>query len=145
MKRSIRPIIARLTWSIGVALSLTDFYPSVLFSPAALFFLFHALLLGVVIHQLIVRKDNRRQVIGKGILAIIIWLVPSLMTFFISWGYMSRFMYGEIGLNRSLLPLVVIAATSVVYGLAGWGLCRWVKSPRNEGLGFWERGQWSNY
>jgi hypothetical protein len=145
MKRSIKPIAALLTFSIGVALSLTDFYPIVLFSPVALFFLFHALLLGVVIHQLIVRKDNRRQVVGKGILAVIVWLVPSLMTFFISSEYMWGFLHDEVGSDRSLFALVVIAATSVVYGLAGWGLCRWVKNPRNEVLGFWERGSRSNY
>ena len=145
MKRSIKPIVALATFSIGSALSLTDFYPVVLFSPVAIFFLFHVLLLGVVIHGLVVRENNRSQVIGKGILAVIVWLAPSLISFFISLGYIMRFIREGTGGHKSSFALVVIAATSVFYGLLGWGLCCWVKSPGNEGLGMWERERWSNH
>jgi len=133
-----------LTFSIGLAISPIDLHAAVLFSPFAIFCLFHVVLLGVVIHQLAVREDNRSQVIGKGVLAEVVWLVSSLIVLFIRFGYMMSFIGDEPGISRSPLALVLIGATSVSYGLVGWGLFRWVRNPGNEELGMWERGHWRN-
>ena len=48
-----------------------------------------------------------------------------------------RFGDGEI--ERTPVAVVVTAVTSVVYALVGWGLFRWVRNPRNEELGTWEK------
>lgn len=140
MKQTIKPIVALLTFSIGVAVYLTDLSAAVLFSPIAVFFLFHPLLLGAVVHQLTVRENNRRQVIGKGVLAEVVWLVSAHIVLFISLGYIMSFSREETGINSLPLALIVVGATSVSYGLFGWRLFRWVRDPRNEELGIWERG-----
>ena len=128
---------------INLVRSKVDFSDVVLFSPIAIFCLFHFVLLGVVIYQLVVRQKNRAQVIGKGVLAEIVWLVPTLVVLFIIAGYIMRFLDGRS--DNSPLAMLVITATSVCYGLAGWGLFRWVASPHNEALGMWERQSWRNY
>jgi hypothetical protein len=144
MKQSLKPIVALLTFSIGVTLSRTDFYAVVLFSPLAVFFLFHVLLLGLVIHQLAVRENNRSQVIGKALLAVIVWVVPSLLVLLVSLGYMMNFSE-DTKRNGSLWAVVAVGATSGCYGLVGAGLFRWVRNPRNEGLGMWAREQLRNH
>ena len=135
----------KLAFSIGVAISQTDIHVALLFSPIAIFCLFHVVLIGVVIHQLAVREENCSQVIGKGILAEVVWLVPSLIVFFIWLGYMFSFIGDESGIDRSPWAPMVIAATSISYGLVGLGLFRWVRNPANEGLGIWEKEGWRKF
>lgn len=135
----------KLAFSNGLAVSEMDIYAAVLFSPVAIFCLFHFLLLKVVIHQLAVRERNRAQVIGKGVLAEVVWLVPTLIVLFIISGYIMSFIDEETGSDNPPLALMVIGASSVCYGLVGCGLFRWVASPDNEGLGIWKNEGWRNH
>ena len=138
----MKPVVALLTFSIGIAVSQTVLYAAVLFSPVAIFFLFHVLLLVGVVHQLAVREKNRSQVIGKGVLAEVVWLGPSLIVLCITLGYMMSLSRAESLTNSSPLALAMIGATSLAYGLIGLGLLRWVRNPGNEELGMWERESW---
>ena len=137
IKQSIKPIVSLVAFLIGVLLSKVDVYAAVIFSPFAIFLLFHLVLLVVVLRQLVVREVNRSQVIGKGILAVIVWLVPSLVVFSITLSYMIRLANEEF--ERTPFPIVVTGVTTILYGLVGWGLFRWVRNPDNEGLGIWEK------
>lgn len=85
------------------------------------------------------REIDRPQVIGKALLAEIVWVVPSLLVLFVTLSSMMKFGSKETETIDSLRALVVNGVTSVCYGLIGLGLVRWVRNPCNEELGMWER------
>jgi hypothetical protein len=132
------------SFQIALDVARDELYFAALWSPVAIFFLFHVWLLAVVIHQLAVReKHSRSQVIGKGVLAGVVWLVPSLIVLFVSLAAVWSVKRGAAG-TPSLMALLVFVVTNLLYVLSGWALFRWVKNPENEGLGMWARESFSN-
>ena len=132
----VKAIVASATFSVGAVIASINIHSMVMLSPLVIFLAFPLSIIGIVLHQLIVRKHNRRQVVGKGLIAIIMWSLPSMLAV-VSIVYSVLYYMDEVTENSSLLMLSMVVATDVICVVAGWWLCGWVKEPNNEELGMW--------
>jgi hypothetical protein len=136
----IKSAVALAAFCVGVVVASVNFYGVVMLSPLVIFIGFPLSIIGIVAHQLIVRKHNRGQVVGKGLVAIIMWSLPSMLAI-VSIVYSLLFYMDVVEENKSPLMLGMMVATDMVCVVAGWWLCGWVKNPNNEELGMWERSR----
>jgi hypothetical protein len=122
-----RLIIAILTFSIGVAVTVITDLPLALLLSLSLLFLIPLIIIGIVLYQGAYLKKEWRPAIGKGFLAIFLWLYPSIVVVLVNlFSWMNGFQARSLT-RKTLLGKLIISSFTVVYALSGFALCWWVK------------------
>jgi hypothetical protein len=95
------------------------------------------LLLYFSVYRVKILKQNWRPVLAKAIVSLVGWSALSFLTLaviFFSFIYGDRLVDTPPTLREEAEPLMIFCVLIIVYGLVGWGLCRWVKGPPSGGL-----------
>ncbi len=90
------------------------------------------LLLYFSVYRVKVLKQSWQSVLTKVIISLFAWSAFSfivLAVIFFSSVYGDRLTDAPPTPREEAEPLLVYCVLIIVYGLAGWGLCRWVKGP----------------
>jgi hypothetical protein len=126
-------IIALLTFALGVAS--TEAVTLLLASIISLLFLFGVplFIVGTVLHHGAILKSEWRPFIGKGFLAIFLWLLPSpivILANLIYWidpANREALYRVEHTMSEKVVWQLTVSIFTIVYCSVGAGLCLWVK------------------
>jgi hypothetical protein len=132
-RNGLNLIVALLTFALGVASTFAVKVPPA--STISLLFMFAvpSVIVGTVMYQGAVLGAGWRPVIGKGFLAIFLWLFPSYLVAGLNLLYwvirLDGETFGSAGPTafEALMLHAVAILFSIAYGLAGVGLCLWVR------------------
>ena len=97
-------------------------------------------ILGIFLHRVRFLKLSWKFILLKVLCAVIVWTCLSAVMLFFNFAfiYASAHVPSEAR-SEALRPVIAMLTATLVYGLAGWGLCHWVShtkdtSDRNLGL-----------
>ena len=122
-----RLIVAFLTFSIGIATTVIIDLPLALLFSLLLLFLIPLTIIGIVLYQGTYLKKEWRPAIGKGFLAMFLWLFPSKIVVLVNLFSLMDGLHAEPLSRETLMPKLIISSLTISYALVGFGLCCWVR------------------
>jgi hypothetical protein len=134
--KAFRSLIAAFALALGIASTKTAFLTFT--SIISLLFLFGVPLAIIIIatHHGVILKSECRPFIGKAFHAVFLWLLPSVIVAFLNLIYWvestdSEILYRhEPTIPAQMIGNLIIFVLTIVYCLAGIGLCLWVKRDK---------------
>jgi predicted neutral ceramidase superfamily lipid hydrolase len=85
------------------------------------------IIFGIFLHRVRVLKQSWKSILLKVLSAVIVWTCLSVLMLFFDFAfvYASAHVPPEAR-GVAVRPFISILIATLVYGLAGWGLCYWV-------------------
>lgn len=132
MRILLRILVAGLTFCIGLLSSASAKLPMTLLVSLVFFFGFPVIIGAIVVYRGALAKRQWRPAIGKGFLAVFLWLFPS--PFLLVVNLLAAFEpMGQQGVEPLTFPFnVTVVILTAAYGLVGFALCIWVWRPDKE-------------
>ena len=84
-------------------------------------------ILGVFLHRVRNLKHDWKPVLAKGIGAVAVWLLLSFVMMYVNFIFVYAGAHTSPEAPAAVMPMLILLAVTIGYGLAGWGLCYWVK------------------
>jgi ABC-type Na+ efflux pump permease subunit len=84
-------------------------------------------ILGVFLHRVRILKHDWKPVLAKGIGAVAVWLFLSFVMMYVNFIFVYSGAHTPPEARGAVMPMLILLAITIGYGLAGWGLCYWVK------------------
>ena len=128
MRIFARIMIAGLTFGFSIGLTAAAKLPLALLISLVFFFLIPLIISSIVLYQGSLLKKAWRPAIGKGFLAIFLWLFPSLIIVVGNLFFYAESLDHQKTYGQPLAPSVILLGLSGAYCLAGLALCRWVNN-----------------
>jgi hypothetical protein len=83
-------------------------------------------ILGVFLHRVRVLKRSWKLILVKAVCAVIAWACLSFLMLYFDFAYVYANAHTPPPARAAIMPAIRLLLITLVYGLAGWGLCRWV-------------------
>ena len=128
MRIFARPLFACLTFGLGVGVTSVAKLPLTLIMSLVSFFGVSLMISAIVFYQGAFLKKAWRPAIGKGFLAVFLWLFPSLIIVVGNFLFYAMSLEHQKNHAQPLAPGVMLLVLTGAYCLAGLALCRWVSN-----------------
>jgi hypothetical protein len=89
------------------------------------------ILLGIFLHRVRVLKQSWKPILAKAICALLAWAFFSFLMLQVDFIFVYVNAHTPPGAPDNVTPLLTLLTATIVYGLAGWGLCYWVGHARD--------------
>ena len=83
-------------------------------------------ILGVFLHRVRILKHDWKPVLAKAIGAVAAWLLLSFVMMYVNFIFVYAGAHTAPEAPTAVMPMLILLAVTIGYGLAGWGLCYWV-------------------
>jgi hypothetical protein len=83
-------------------------------------------ILGVFLHRVRVLKQGWKLILVKAVCALVAWACLSFLMLNFDFAYVYANAHTPPAARAAIMPSIWLLAVTLVYGLAGWGLCYWV-------------------
>lgn len=83
-------------------------------------------MLGVFLHRVRILRRNWKLILVKAVCAVGIWVCLSLVMLYFDFAYVYAGAHTPPAARGAIMPTLSMFAITLVYALAGWGLCYWV-------------------
>ena len=89
-------------------------------------------LLGIFLHRVRFLRHSWKLILVRVLCAVIVWTCLSVLMLFFNFAfiYSSAHVPPELR-GVAVRPFLSLFTATLVYGLAGWGLCHWVAQARH--------------
>jgi hypothetical protein len=84
-------------------------------------------ILGFFLHKVRILKQNWRPILARGLIAIGVWLGISFLMMYVNFLFVFAAAHASPESRGAVVPMLILLALTIGYGVAGWGLCYWVK------------------
>jgi hypothetical protein len=83
-------------------------------------------IVGVFLHRVRVLKQGWILILVKAVCALVAWGCLSFLMLYFDFAYVYAHAHAPPTARAAIMPSIWLLAVTLVYGLAGWGLCYWV-------------------
>ena len=84
------------------------------------------IIFGVFLQRVRILKQSWKPILARAICALMAWAFCSFLMLQVDFFYVYTEAHTPPGLSSGVTPVFTLLSATVVYGLAGWGLCYWV-------------------
>lgn len=84
------------------------------------------IIFGLFLHRVRVLKQSWKPILAKAFCALTAWAFCSFLMLQFDFLYVYTEAHIPPGLSSGVTPVLTLLSATLVYGLAGWGLCHWV-------------------
>jgi hypothetical protein len=90
-------------------------------------------MLGFFLHRVRILKEDWRPILARCVIAIGVWVALSFLMMYVNFLFIYGAAHTPPQSRGALAPMLILLALTIGYGLAGWGLCYWVKGRDGNG------------